>query len=180
MTTPRFDIRSYVFDPQASYFLDANVWLSVYGPLPPNDHRAKVYSHALKRLRGSGAKVFIDVLVASELVNGWSRIEFEAAGGRSRFSSFKDFRNDPTYVPVAGAIAASLRSILAFAQRTGTPFANINFDDVLADFTKGGLDLNDHLIVDGCRAKGHILVTHDGDMKSAPVPVVTANAALLA
>ena len=41
-------------------------------------------------------------------------------------------------------------------------------------------DLNDQLIVDGCRAKGHILVTHDGDMKAAAVPIVTANAALLA
>jgi predicted nucleic acid-binding protein len=179
VTSPRFDIRSYTFDSATSYFIDANVWLDVYGPVGPGRARSIVYSEGLKRLRISGAKIFVDVLVTSEIMNRWARIEYARAGGDQLFHNFKAFRLGPQFRVVAADIVLALRAILAVAKRTGTPFANINFDPVLDTFVSGGIDLTDQLIAEACRSKKYVLITHDGDMKQIDVPIVSANANLL-
>jgi len=175
----RYDVTTHLFDKTAAYFIDANVWLYVFGPMPPSDWRSRVYSNAWKRLLTSGANVFIDVLVASEIMNRWARIEYARLGGDVKFGSFKDFRSTPDFRSVASDITATLRSILKYAKRTGTPFANVNLEATLNDFAAGTMDFVDSLICESCRAKPFILITHDGDMKVDGVDVVTGNKRLL-
>lgn len=175
MSAARYDVTSYSFDPNASYFLDTNIWFLVYGPPAPGDPRAIVYSAAVKRLRASGAAVLIDALVMSEFANAWARFEFK----RSRMSDFKTYRNGGAFKPVAQDIAIALRSILSFAKPANTAFANINVPSVVATFEKGRDDFNDLLIVETCRIRSCVLVTDDGDMKRRDVPIVTANQAIL-
>jgi predicted nucleic acid-binding protein len=175
VTLPRYDITSYAFEPGSSYFLDTNVWFLVYGPTPPGDPRARIYSDAVKRLRSSGAPTFIDALVMSEFANTWARFEFRRAGG----GEFKAFRNSRGFKAVAQDIAVSLRSMLSVAKPTGTAFANIGLSPLLATFEAGGVDFNDLLIVETCRSKSCLLVTDDGDMKTSDIPIVTGNQALL-
>lgn len=175
MSAERYDISSYAFDPSASYFVDANVWLRVFGPLPPGDWRARVYSDAVKRLRASGAKTFIDAIVMSELANAWARFELKRTGE----ADFKVFRRGPAFKVVARTIAASLRGILSLAMPVGTAFANIDIVSLIAAFETGGSDFNDLLIVETCRSKSFVLVTDDADMKGGDVPIVTGNQILL-
>jgi len=175
VTAARYDIASYAFDPDTSYFLDTNVWLFVYGPSAPGNPRTAMYSDAMKRLRSCGATALIDALVVSEFANAWARFELRRSGR----SDFKAFRNSASFTPVAEDIAMSLRSILSFAKPASTAFANIDLLGVVAAFETGGADFNDLLIVETCRSKSCVLITDDGDMKKSAVPIVTANQALL-
>lgn len=171
----RHNVETYTFDKNASYFVDANIWLYVFGPMGPGDWRSRTYSNAWKRLRASGANVFIDVLVASEIMNRWVRIEYVRLGGEGKFGLFKDFRSTLEFRSVASEITAALRSIFKYTKRTGTPFANINLEVTLNDFAAGTMDFVDSLICETCRSKPFILITHDGDMKADGFDVVTGN-----
>ena len=175
MTSQRYGIATYPFDASVTYFIDTNVWFLVYGPASPTDRRVPLYSDAVKRLRSSGAAVLIDAVVVSEFVNAWTRFGFHRRGGRD----FKVYRESDAFKPVAQEIAIALRSILKFATRIQTPFANLDLNPVLDDFERGGADFNDLLIVETCQSRSCILITDDRDMKTAPVPIVTANALIL-
>lgn len=175
----RFDIASYVFDGNAAYFIDANVLLYIFGPMPPNDWKARTYSNAWKRLRASRAAVFLDVLVTSEILNRWARIEHVRLGGDAKYGSFKEFRDTPEFRATASEIVLAMRTIFKTVKRTGTPFANVNIEPALNNFADGTMDFVDSLICESCRLKPFILVTHDADMRAGDVDVVTANRRLL-
>jgi len=70
------NIKSYVFKPTDELLLDANIWLSVYAPRRPNDWRAAVYSRALSDMLLAQSRIYIDVLIISEFINAYARIEF--------------------------------------------------------------------------------------------------------
>jgi predicted nucleic acid-binding protein len=171
-----YDVGTYSFDSGAQYFLDTNIWFLIYGPVSSGDRRAATYSDGLKRLMASGGVVLIDAVIVSELANAWTRFEFK----RSRGTDFKAFRNSAAFKATAADIAMAVRSILSFAKPIGTPFANISLAPLLTSFEQGGRDFNDLLIVETCRSRACVLVTDDGDMRDANLPIVTGNRSLLA
>ena len=175
MDVGRYDIRSYSFDRSISYFIDANVWYLIFSPTRP-DARLAIYREGWERVRRSGAKVFVDALVISEIVNTWARHEFRLAG----VADFKAFRKSTGFRRIAHEIAEAVRKILAAAHPTGTAFANINLAALLETFEAGAADINDLLILETCRSRSFVLVTDDADMKAGDVAIVTANPALLA
>lgn len=177
MTATCFDVETYTFQSSEKYFVDASVWLAVYGPTVPKDRRARVYSNALMRLRTSNASIFIDVIVMAELVNRWSR--FVHGQLPEPRPPFKTYRASPQFASVAQDVANQVRSILKYVKRTGTPFANVDIDSVLARFASGGDDINDQLIAEKCRLDGLVLVADDGDMARYDVRLVTGNKGLL-
>lgn len=177
MTATCFDVKTYSFQPEERYFVDASVWLAVYGPTVPKDARARVYSDALKRLRTSNAAIFIDVIVMAELVNRWARFEYNQLA--PPVPKFKDYRASADFTAVAADAAANLRSILKYVKRTGTPFANVNIDAILDQFASGGDDINDQLIAEKCRADGLILLADDADMAKYAIRLVTGNRKIL-
>lgn len=177
MTASCFDVETYPFQSSERYFVDASVWLAVYGPTVPKDKRARIYSDALKRLRSSSATIFIDVIVMTELVNRWSRFEYGQMPEPR--PEYKTYRASPQFSAVAQDAAQQMRSILKYAKRTGTPFANVNIDIILARFGSGADDINDQLIAEKCRVDGLVLLADDGDMAKYDLRLVTGNKKVL-
>lgn len=171
------DISSYSFSADDRLFLDANIWLSVYGPMAHKRSRVSIYSNAIRDIRKEGCSVFIDVLIMSEFVNTYARWEHKQSSARRK--KFKDFRKSPAFVPIARDIAANARRIVSQCHRCSSNFAGMDIEALLTEFEKGDSDFNDQVFSQLCRDKGLILVTDDGDFKGAKLTILTANSSLL-
>lgn len=70
MTPKALSVEYHDFQPGEELFLDANIWLLIYGPQNPGNARMHVYS--LPSSAGSRKQkavfILIDVLIASELL----------------------------------------------------------------------------------------------------------------
>lgn len=178
MTTSRIeDIRSYVFQPQDRLFLDTNIWLSIYGPVAFQRKRSAIYSRALRDIRQAGSAIFIDVLVLSEFINAYSRMEFNQCTPRS--SSFKAFRSSPDFQVIALDIAKTAERIVKQCRRCETDFMTADIESVLTEFGQGQSDFNDQMIAGICIPANFKLITDDRDFRTAGVDILTANDRLL-
>jgi predicted nucleic acid-binding protein len=180
MTCEIFFIREYCFSSSDALLVDANVWLYIYGPQAPGDRRARDYSQALKWILKAGSTMFVDVLVLSEFVNRYARLEFGLWKQTSGTAEFKDYRTHRDFRPVGKAITAALRSILKQTRRIETGLESIDTHSFLNHYEAQCPDFNDQLLVELCRRNALKLVTHDGDFKNSDIPVITANRRLLA
>jgi len=176
MTTIR-DIRGHTFLKDDKLLIDTNVWLSVYGPIPYRRKRAVIYSNALANIKRVRCSVFIDVIVVSEYINQYARLEFKQTG--DQFNDFKHFRDSEYFQPVAKNIATSVMGILNNCARCGSGFPEMNISTVLGDFAGGDKDFNDQVIAGICKKQGLQLLTDDGDFNVPDVLVITANNQLL-
>ena len=73
MSDPVLDVRDYAFTEEDRLLLDANVWLSIYGPDPTARRRSSAYQRAFRRMRTARNQLFTDVLVLSEFINRFAR-----------------------------------------------------------------------------------------------------------
>jgi predicted nucleic acid-binding protein len=174
------DIRVYGFRRDDRLFPDANVWLSVSGPLAKQDWRTAVYSAALRNMRSAGAQIFLDVLVLSEFINGFARLEYQQLPPEERPPDFKTFRRSELFEPVANDIATNARRILARTTRCDSLFESIDVVALIAEYQVGDSDFNDQMIREICKAKEFTLVTHDADFRTSGIRILTANRHLLA
>jgi predicted nucleic acid-binding protein len=172
------DIRSYVFHPHDQLFLDANVWLSIYGPIAVKRKRSAVYSRALRDIRQAGSTIFIDVLVLSEFINAYARMEYNQSAPKA--PSFKIFRNSPAFQTVSRDISNSAKRIVRQCQRCETGLTTVDIEALLAEFGRGRSDFNDQMIAHICIPKNLKLITDDGDFRTTGVNVLTANSQMLA
>lgn len=174
------DIRSYVFEPTDELLLDANVWLSVYGPSKPGDWRAAVYSKALDKILKAKSRIYIDALIVSEFINRYARIkyyvQFPDPGTRPHF---KRFRQSADFKSVAQDVAADVRRVLQHCTRVESGFAALDINALIDEYEKGNSDFNDQVLADLCKSRGLKLVTDDRDFKGRGLAVVTANRHLL-
>jgi len=170
------DIKNYIFKLTDELLLDANIWLSVYGPSKPGSWRAKVYSKALAKMLRARSKIYIDVLIVSEFINAYTRIEYSLQFPiGTRRPSFKQFRQSMDFKP----IAADTRRILQHCKRVESEFDTLDITTLINEYGKGNSDFNDQVLAELCRSKGLTLVTHDGDFANVGLTVVTANRRLL-
>ena len=172
-------IDSYDFTASDTLFLDANIWLLLYGPQGPTDPRVATYSRAFRKILEAGSKVFVDVLIVSEFVNSYSHSEFRLKQQTRKYAEWKEFRGSAEFQYVAFAIADNVRRILKDCERISSGFETLDMEALLADYESARPDFNDQVIVEICKANGLTLVTHDGDFAGADVAVVTANRRLL-
>jgi len=171
------DIRSHTFTGSDSLFLDANVWLSVYGPQVSQRPASQAYSKAWRDIRMAGSNVYIDFLVLSEFINRFARIVMgQSAAGEK---NFKRFRQSPRFGDVAKEIALNVKSILQRSNPLGITFDHVDMDALLLEFEAGQSDFNDEVFAAFCKEKGFTLVTHDGDFRGKGIPILTANQHLL-
>jgi predicted nucleic acid-binding protein len=175
------DINKYAFSNQDRLFFDANVWLYLYGPQgSPGDPVIRSYSAALARAVQAGSRIWVDVLVLSEFINRFARIEYDIyCTNLGQKPSFKHFRRDPAYPPVAQAIVAAVRNILKFAERTESGFTVVDMNALLTEFQTVPSDFNDQVLVALCITNGLYLVTHDSDFKGRGVNILSANPRLI-
>jgi len=172
-------LNSYQFSPQDELFFDANVWLFLYGPGPSraSDKRIDAYSVAFKKILAVGCRIFIDVVIVSEFINRYARLQWDASGKPGR--DFKGFRKSGAFQPIAQNIAAAVRQILKHCQRVESGFEGLDMNTLLAGYAVGDVDFNDQIIAELCQSKGLTLVTDDGDFAGQNIPVLTANKRLL-
>lgn len=181
MTTQVIDALRYGFSDRDRILIDANVWLYLFGPKPPNSAAARSYSAVFKALQGTKALVFLDVLVLSEFVNRFARDEHQVAvrSGVPVSSNFKIFRDSSDFVPIAQAIARSVALIGKFAQPIDHPLTAFNLPALISEFEKGSRDLNDQLLAETCKKNGLALLSNDADLSHTGILVLTTNPGLL-
>jgi len=172
-------ITGYRFAAGESFFVDANVWIYLYARQDPADRRIGIYSRALSEILRNGGRVYVDVLVLSEFINRYARLEHEFSIADGGPVNFKDFRNSAAFKPVAKSIAVACRAILKNAARTESCFDSMNIGTVLQDYESRPRDFNDQVLCEICRAKSFKMISHDSDLKDIGVDLLTANRKLL-
>jgi len=178
MANKAFAANDYNFAPDDRLLLDTNVWFFIYGPQKPGDTRAAVYSEVLAKILAARSKVFIDVLIVSEFINTYARLQWNVMG--KPHGDFKSFRKSLNFKPIAQDIAAAVRQVLKHCLRIESGFDGLVINDLLNEYAFGEADFNDQIIAALCREKGLILVTDDGDFRGNEIPLVTANKRLFA
>jgi predicted nucleic acid-binding protein len=168
-------VESYPFKKDDCLFLDANIWMFVYGPKQPKD-KTDIYSDALDRILKAGSSIFIDFLVLSEVINAYSRIRWKLV---CPSCTFKVFRNGPQFIPTAEEIADYVRRIIRMCSRIESGYEIIDVEALMDEYQGGGFDYNDQVFRELCKNKGWTLVTDDGDFDAQEISVLTANERLL-
>ncbi len=170
----------YSFSKNETFLLDANVWLYLYRPPSESKYRfVQQYSDGLKSMRMAGAQLIMDVMVLSEYLNTYCRIEWRALH-QTRYPEFKSFRKSAAFKTVGERAASSVRSMLKLCTCHDHPFAVVDIKQVLDSFAAGATDFNDGLLTETCRHNGWKLVTNDSDFTSGGIEVLTTNPKLLA
>ncbi len=173
------DIKKYTFSEQDHLLLDANIWMSIYGPIAKKDWRTSVYSAALKEIRKNNCEIFIDVLILSEFINAFSRAEFNQLNPIIKPQNYKDFRNSAQFKPYAQEISINARKIIKICRRCDSVFEYMDLPSLLAQYEEGESDFNDQILVEICKSKDLTLITHDADFKAESINILTANKKLL-
>lgn len=173
------DIKKYTFHEGDSFLFDANIWMLIYGPIANKDGRTEVYSAALRDIRKNNCLIFIDVLILSEFINAFSRFEFNQLDPIIKPQKFKDFRNSAQFKSIAQEISINARKIIKICCRCDSMFESADLPNVLARYEQGNSDFNDQMIIEICKSKDLVLVTHDADFKPEDVNILTANKKLL-
>lgn len=178
MTNKALAVASYKFKSEDELFLDANIWLLVFGPQKPRDRRVTTYSQALARILAAKCRIYIDVLIVSEFINTYARFKWRVMN--CPHGDFKRFRNSPDFKPIAQNIAADVRRVLKHCSRVESGFETLDLNGLITEYADGTSDFNDQVIAKLCQRKGLTLVTDDSDFRGQGMPVVTANKRLLA
>ncbi len=170
-------VAGHYFTSQDKLFLDANIWVYIFGPQKPGNRWVKIYSTAFSRILNAKSEIYIDVLVVSEFINVCAR-------EKSKFfpwpmGDFKKFRKSRRFKPIAQGIVADVKRILKHCLLIESGFATLEFDDLLDEYAHGNSDFNDQVITELCKTNGLTLITNDSDFRSQVIPVLTANKSLL-
>ena len=180
MSCKAFPIQSYPFSATDSLLIDTNIWLFIYGPqADPNDWKTKLYSENFKRILLAKSSIFVDVLILSEFINRYSRIEFNKQKSNTGPKEFKTFRESPAFPPVAKAIAEDARRILKHCRPAGSEFESLDLNNLLAFLEKECADFNDLILAELCQKNNWKMITHDGDFKNFGITILSANRTLL-
>ena len=175
------DIRKYRFSDKDRLFLDANIWLFIYGPVPRSDKDKilkNIYSTALKNMLINNSQIFVNEIILSEFINAFRQLEFKRLIPEFEWSQgFKKFRNGSESFKVTREIVLQAKKILNSSQRCNSIFNSMNIDAILHNYEKGSSDFNDQLYLELCKMDGFILVTNDVDFKNCNIPILTANSA---
>ena len=177
MTYKTSNVRYYNFTPQDKLFLDANIWLYLYGPPKPRSHRVPIYASVFNRILRAKSRIHIDVLVVSEFINAYARLEWQFVA--RHFNSFKNFRSSSYFKPVAEDIAADVELVLSYCSKVESGFTTLPMNNLLNDYATGGFDFNDQVITEICKSNGFTLITNDSDFKTQEIPILTANRSLV-
>ncbi len=161
------DISRHRFSSADKLFLDANIWLYVYGPQGnPADLRTRIYSGALANAIRAKSQILIDVLVVSEFINRFARMEYDIQyPDKANRKDFKQFRTSSDFVPLAQTIARETGKIMRFCSRTESGFASIDIRALMTEYEAGNCDFNDQVLARLCQNQGLLLVTHDEILK---------------
>ena len=177
MTLNAVSVEKYDFQSQDELFLDANVWLYVYGPQNPKSYWVKVYSKAFERILIAKSCIYIDILVVSEFINTYARLKWNL--NAPHIKAFKTFRKSDDFKTIAREIADNTKRVLGHCSKIESDFKTLRIDNLMNDYAAGYSDFNDQVITELCKRKGLKLITNDSDFKGQDITILTANKKLL-
>ncbi len=122
-------LTNYNFKPEDELFLDANVWLLVFGPQKPGDRRVATYSQALAKILAAQCRIYIDVLIVSEFINAYARLKWQLVA--PEITPFKKFRKSAAFRHVAREIAADIKRVLGYCSKIESGFGAFNIDGLI-------------------------------------------------
>jgi len=179
MTSNIHDIDSYSFKSEDRLFLDANIWISIYGPIACQDWRTTIYSKSLRQILSCKSLILLDLLVICEFINRFARFEYEQLKHEIKPPTFKKYRDSEEFKLVAQEIAVNVKKILKISTRCNFHFESAELGNLLSRFEEGNLDFNDTVILNLCESEDAVLITHDADFKNSNIPILTANKKML-
>ena len=172
MTPRALSVRNYDFQPEDELFLDANIWLFIYGSQNLRHARTHVYSSAFRRILEAKSRIYIDVLIVSEFINAYARLQWQI---RAPGTDFKAYRNSPDFREVAQQIADDAKLVLGHCSRVESRFDTLDTDDLMDEYAQGGADFNDQVIRNLCRSRNLTMITDGRDFKGQGISILTAN-----
>jgi predicted nucleic acid-binding protein len=175
------DALRYTFSDKDRILVDANVWLYLFGPHAPGSPIVRSYSAVFTGIQRNRASLYLDVLVLSEFVNRYARLEhqIQKSAGAPISHDFKTFRDSSDFVPIAEAIQASVMKIGRYTLPLDHPLTACDLPATLAEFAAGRRDINDQLLAHCCMRHGLALLTNDGDLVHTGITILTTNPQLL-
>lgn len=177
------DIRKYRFSDKDRLFLDANIWLLIYGPVPrfeKDKFFKNIYSNSFKNMLLNHSKIFVDELVLSEFINAFRQLEFKRIKPEFEWHfGFKSFRRNPEFIKVAKEISLQARKIMNASWRCDSNFNSLDISSILTEFEKGRSDFNDRIYIDLCKKNNFLFVTNDSDFKDSEIQKLTANSTMI-
>lgn len=99
-------VEDYNFTSDDELFLDANIWLFIYGLQKPTGTKMSTYSSAFRRILEAQSHIYIDVLVVSEFINVCARQRWQLVAPNT---PFKVFRDSPRFKSAAQEIADNIK-----------------------------------------------------------------------
>ena len=179
------DAALYPFQNGEPILVDANVWIYFQPPTsqpPPAD--VLIYGTVLKNALAAKAKPLIDLMILSEYIYRCCRIEMGALRRMNpalpkKYSDLHKFRKTPEFPAVAATISDNAKEILRLCELQKSEIAPADVDELLTQFPAGAFDFNDGVIVNACRQRGWKLLTHDEEIDTGGIDVLTANPRLL-
>lgn len=170
-------VNQHNFASTDNLFLDANIWLYLFGLHKPTEPAVQIYSNVFNRILNAQSKIYIDVLVVSEFINTYARRKWRLIS--PHLYPFKVFRNSSDFKFVAQDIAAEVKQIMKHCSRVESCFTTLDIGNLLTNYDTGNFDFNDQVITEICKSNGFTLITNDSDFKTQEIPILTANQFLL-
>ncbi len=163
MTHDVSHVGDYHFTTNDALFLDANIWLCMYGSTSVGrNNRKETYLSAFRRILEAKSRIYINVLVVSEIINVWARISYRDWEYWSP-QNFKAYRSSDAFKSVASDIAADIKRILSYCSRIESGFETAEIDTLIDEYKETGSDFNDQIIRELCKSRDLRLITDDGD-----------------
>lgn len=179
MKNKAYDLNGYSFTSGERVLFDANIWLYLFPPPGnPSQHYATRYSKSVQDLLTAKAVPVITPIVLSEYLNRYCRIEWEGYYITS-YPKFKGFRQSPDFLQIAQPAKKFAAKILSLSSVCQVDATTTCLEQALDDFSSGGIDFNDALLVDLCKKQNLKLLTNDGDFLKGGIEVLTSNPSLL-
>ena len=133
-------VEDYLFTSKDQLFLDASIWMYLFGPSKPGNKAVSIYSQAFHHCLQKGCQHYIDELVFSEFMNAYSRFFFNQS---KDYRCFKDYRKSPEFKPIAKEISGNAKRILGFCPRLDGSFSTLDIYTILDRYANESLDFND-------------------------------------
>ncbi len=171
------DIQQYQFSSSDCLFFDANILIYLDGPIGNTNIKfQQIYADAFAKMLKAKSKLFIDPIVLSEFVNRYLRLEFvRFVRHQQKQYTFKEFRGSDVGKKVISNICTIINKRMAYFSLINSQADNLWLKKIINEFDMLSGDFNDCIIVDICRQNNLSLVTHDGDMVSYKIPVLSGN-----
>lgn len=159
-------------------FFDANVLLYLFaGTISQSSSWASAtYASIFKKSIQLQCSLFTDVIVLSEFINRFLRIEYENHLKKNNLSrqnlNFKNFRATPD----GKAVCHDVELIVKDKILKQFNILNTAFDaNDIASMSLSNSDFSDQLITQTCIKNNCVLITNDADFSGSPLDILTEN-----